>query len=63
MKCDIFNQSPVLCLGHMLEEFLEIKNVSKTPIVFHVEGKGIVINEKLKLSPEEVKKLRLKFVG
>lgn len=28
-----------------------------------MEGKGVQINEKLKLSPEEVKKLRVKFVA
>ena len=31
--------------------------------MFHVEGKGIQISEKLKLSPDEVKKLKVKFVA
>ena len=52
-----------MCVGHQLEEFLELKNQSRLPIVFHIEGKGIQINEKLKLNPEENKKLRLKFVA
>jgi hypothetical protein len=44
VKCDIFNQSPTLCVGHQLEDFLEVKNQSKFPIVFHIEGKGLQIN-------------------
>lgn len=63
VKCDIFNQSPTICVGHHLEDFLELKNQSKFPIIFHVQGKDIEINEKLKLSPDEVKKLRVKFVA
>ena len=63
VKCDMFNQSPTLCVGHQLEEYVELKNQSKFPIVFHVEGKGVAINDKIKLNPEEVKKLRVKFVA
>ena len=63
VKCEMFNQSPTLCVGHQLEEYVELKNQSKFPIVFHVEGKGVQVSEKLKLSPEEVKKLKVKFVA
>jgi len=42
---------------------LELKNQSKFPIVLHVEGKGIQISEKIKLSPDEVRKLKVKFVA
>lgn len=42
---------------------LEIKNTSKIATVFHIVGKGVMVNEKIKLNPDESKKLRIKFVG
>jgi hypothetical protein len=63
VKCEMLNAPPSICVGHQLEEFLELKNTSKTPIIFHIEGKGLIINEKIKLSPDEVRKLKVKFVG
>ncbi len=33
------NPNPTLCLGHKLEDVLEIKNISKQPIILHIQGK------------------------
>lgn len=63
VKCDLFSKPNTLCLGHALEDTLELKNQSKHPLVLHVQGTGIEISEKIKLSPDENKKLRVKFVG
>lgn len=36
VKCDALNRANTLCIGHQLEDFLELKNQSKQAIVLHV---------------------------
>lgn len=62
-KCDMLNRSNTICIGHQLEDFLELKNQSKQTIVLHIEGQGIQISDKLKLAPEQNKKIKVKFVS
>lgn len=55
--------NPVLCVGHKLEDVIEIKNTSKYPIVLHITGKVLEINEKVKISPDEVKKFKVRYTS
>lgn len=35
-KCDMFTNPPIICVGHELNEVLEVKNVGKNAIVFQI---------------------------
>jgi hypothetical protein len=53
--------NPILCAGHKFEDIIEIKNVSKYPMVLHITGKVLEITEKIKINPDETKKFKVRF--
>lgn len=55
------SESTVLCVGHQLQEVIEIKNTCKYPIVFHIVGKVVDINEKLIISADDSRKFKVKY--
>ena len=55
--------NPILCVGHELNDVVEVKNTSKYPIVMHISGKVLEINEKVKINPDETKKFKVRYVS
>ena len=53
--------NPSLIVGHEYNDVIELKNTSKYPTVFHINGKILDINEKIKINPDETKKFKVKF--
>jgi glycine cleavage system H lipoate-binding protein len=53
--------NPTLCVGHKFEDVIEVKNTSKQPIVLHISGKVLEINEKVRISPDETKKFKVRY--
>ena len=55
--------NPILCVGHELNDVVEVKNTSKYPIVMHISGKVLEINERVKINPDETKKFKVRYVS
>ena len=53
--------NPSLCIGHEFSDVFEIKNNSKFSNVFHISGKVVEIEEKIKINPDETRKFRVKY--
>lgn len=53
--------NPMMCVGHEFNDVVEVKNISKHPIVLHISGKVLEISEKVKINPEEVRKFKVKY--
>jgi len=65
VKCEKFLAKPVIYMGHDFEDSVELKNMSKTPIVFLIESNNYlqVTPNRFKLNGEETKKVGIKFSG